>query len=109
MPDLPETLLTGREREYVGWFLKAKALSPGTFDAAESARRNREALRRQRLTVPVLGISGSHGSIPDMAASLGPWAGRTTGIVVPDAGHFIPDEQPEAVAAALTDFITEDA
>jgi pimeloyl-ACP methyl ester carboxylesterase len=135
VPDLPETLLTGREREYVGWFLKAKALSPGTFDdaeteryaasvaadgglpaclayyrdAAESARRNREALRRQRLTVPVLGISGSHGSIPDMAASLGPWAGRTTGIVVPDAGHFIPDEQPEAVAAARTDFITGDA
>ncbi len=26
--------------------------------------------------------------------------------VVPDAGHFIPDEQPEAVAAALAGFIT---
>jgi pimeloyl-ACP methyl ester carboxylesterase len=132
VPDLPETLLAGREREYVGWFLKAKALAPDTFDdteieayaaavaaddglraclayyrhAAESARKNHEALERQHLTVPVLGISGSHGSIPDMAASLRPWAGNTTGIVVPDAGHFIPDEQPEAVAAALADFIS---
>ncbi|WP_037858956.1 alpha/beta fold hydrolase [Streptomyces sp. NRRL S-340] len=134
VPDLPEALLAGREREYVGWFLKAKTLSSGTFDdaeieqyaasvaadgglraslayyryAAESARKNHEALERQRLTVPVLGISGSHGSIPDMAASLRPWAGHATGTVVPDAGHFIPDEQPDAVAAALTDFIAED-
>ncbi|MEU2358430.1 alpha/beta hydrolase [Streptomyces misionensis] len=134
VPDLPETLLAGREREYVGWFLKAKALSPDTFDdaeiehyaasvaadgglhaslayyrdAAESARKNHEALARQHLDLPVLGISSSHGSIPDMAASVKPWADHATGIVVPDAGHFIPDEQPGAVTAALTDFITED-
>ncbi|MFD0482049.1 alpha/beta fold hydrolase [Kineococcus sp. GCM10028916] len=132
VPDLPETLLSGREREYVDWFLKAKALDPTTFeagdldhfaaalaadgglraslayyrDAAESARRNHEALDRQHLTVPVLGISSSHGSIPDMAASLRPWAENTTGVVVPGAGHFIPDEQPDAVATALADFIT---
>nr|WP_245642250.1 hypothetical protein [Nonomuraea candida] len=131
MPDLPETLLAGRERDYVGWFLNMKALSPGTFDdaeldhyaaaiaadgglraslayyrdAAESARKNREALKRQRLTVPILGISSSHGSIPDMAASISPWADDVTGVVVPDAGHFIPDEQPAAVAAAVADFI----
>ncbi|MHC3472833.1 alpha/beta fold hydrolase [Streptomyces sp. 7R007] len=131
VPELPETLLTGREREYIGWFLKAKTLSSDTFDdgeieqyaasvaadgglraslayyrdAAESARKNHEALERQRLTVPVLGVSSSHGSIPDMAASIQPWADHVTGIVVPEAGHFIPDEQPDAVAAALTDFI----
>ncbi|MFD2488083.1 alpha/beta fold hydrolase [Amycolatopsis jiangsuensis] len=130
VPGLPETLLAGREREYVDWFLNAKTLSPGSFDeadidhyaaalaadgglraalayyrdAAESARKNRAALERQHLTVPVLGISGSHGSIPDMAAALSPWAEHTTGVVVSGAGHFIPDEQPEAVAAAIADF-----
>ncbi|RFC77422.1 alpha/beta hydrolase [Streptomyces sp. AcE210] len=133
VPDLPETLLTGREREYVGWFLKVKTLAPDTFDdaeigqyaaaitadgglraslayyrdAAESARKNHEALEQQHLTVPVLGISSSHGSIPDMAASIRPWADNTTGVIVPDAGHFIPDEQPDAVAAALSDFIAQ--
>ncbi|SFQ73453.1 alpha/beta fold hydrolase [Amycolatopsis rubida] len=129
VPDLPETLLTGRERDYVDWFLKAKSRSPfddaevshyaaaiaaeGGLraslayyrDAAESARENRDALDRQHLTVPVLGISSSHGSIPDMAASLRPWADDVTGVVIPDAGHFIPDEQPDAVVAALTAFI----
>ncbi|MFD3590718.1 alpha/beta fold hydrolase [Streptomyces sp. NPDC058683] len=134
VPGLPETLLSGRERDYVGWFLKAKTLSPDTFDdaeieqyaaavaadggvraslayyrdAAESARKNHEALEQQHLTVPVLGISSSHGSIPDMAASLRLWADNITGIVVPDAGHFIPDEQPDAVAAALAGFIAQD-
>ncbi|MFF3662796.1 alpha/beta fold hydrolase [Streptomyces olivochromogenes] len=133
VPDLPETLLAGREREYVGWFLKVKTLSPDTFDdaeieqyaaaiaadgglraslayyrdAAESARKNHEALEQQHLGVPVLGISSSHGSIPDMAASLRPWADNATGVVVPDAGHFIPDEQPDAVAAALVRFISQ--
>ncbi|MFE5125258.1 alpha/beta fold hydrolase [Streptomyces sp. NPDC056669] len=133
VPDLPETLLAGRERDYVGWFLKVKALSPDTFedaeldhyaaavavdgglraslayyrDSAESARKNHEALERQHLTVPILGISSSHGSIPDMASSIGPWADDVTGVVVPDAGHFIPDEQPEAVAAAIADFILD--
>lgn len=132
VPDLPETLLAGREREYVDWFLKVKTLSPDTFDstevdhyaaavaaegglraslayyrdAAESSRKNRAALERQHLTVPVLGISGSHGSIPDMGASLSPWADNTTGVVIPDSGHFIPDEQPGAVVEALTAFIS---
>ncbi|KAA9153473.1 alpha/beta hydrolase [Amycolatopsis acidicola] len=131
VPDLPETLLTGRERAYVEWFLTVKALSPKTFDsaeidhyaaaiaaegglraslayyrdAAESARKNHEALERGHLTVPLLGISGSHGSIPDMAASLSPWADNATGVVIPEAGHFIPEEQPAAVVDALTAFL----
>ncbi|WP_043665006.1 alpha/beta fold hydrolase [Streptomyces xylophagus] len=131
VPELPETLITGREREYVGWFLRAKTLSPSTFDsaeidyyaasiaaegglraalgyfrdAAESARENQVALARGHLTLPVLGISSSHGSIPDMAASLSPWAENVTGVVLPDAGHFIPEEQPDATADALTAFI----
>ncbi|GAA2597700.1 alpha/beta hydrolase [Winogradskya consettensis] len=130
VPDLPEVLLAGREREYVAWFLKTKSLAADAFsdqeidlyaaslaaegglhaalayyrDAAESARLNHEALARKHLTLPVLGISSSHGSIPDMAASLKPWAPTVTGITIADAGHFIPDEQPAAAAAALTDF-----
>jgi pimeloyl-ACP methyl ester carboxylesterase len=132
VPELPETLITGRERDYVAWFLRVKTLSPNTFDsadidhyaasiaaegglraslayfrdAAESARKNHDALaRRGHLTIPVLGISSSHGSIPDMAASISPWAENVTGVVIPEAGHFIPDEQPDATVDALTAFI----
>ena len=129
--DLPEKLITGRERDYVGWFLRVKPLNPDTFDsadidyyaasiaaegglraalgyfrdAAESARKNRETLERGHLNIPVLGISSSHGSIPDMAASISPWAQNVTGVVIPEAGHFIPEEQPDATMDALTAFI----
>ncbi|WP_243065084.1 alpha/beta fold hydrolase [Humibacter sp. RRB41] len=131
VPELPEVLLAGREAEYVRWFLKAKTLSPDTFDeseiehyaaslaaegalgaslafyrhAAESARKNIDALDARHLSLPVLGISSSHGSIPDMGASLAPWADHASGIRVSRAGHFIPDEQPDEVAAALIAFI----
>ena len=133
VPELPETLITGRERDYVGWFLRAKTLSPDTFDSAdidhyaasiaaegglraalgwfrdapESGRKNLDALApgHGHLTIPVLGISGSHGSIPDMAASISPWAENVTGVVIPETGHFIPDEQPDATVDALTAFI----
>ena len=40
-----------------------------------------------------------------MAASLSPWARDATGVVIPGAGHFIPDEQPDATVDALTAFI----
>ncbi len=40
-----------------------------------------------------------------MAASLRPWAENVAGVVIQDAGHIIPDEQPDATAAALTSFI----
>jgi pimeloyl-ACP methyl ester carboxylesterase len=132
--ELPETLITGRERDYVAWFLRVKTLSPQAFDdadidhyaasiaaegglhaslayfrdATQSARANLDALAHQgHLTLPVLGISSSHGSIPDMAASLRPWADNVTGVVIPQAGHFIPEEQPDATADALTAFIDE--
>jgi pimeloyl-ACP methyl ester carboxylesterase len=131
VPELPEALITGRERDYVGWFLRVKTLSPNTFDnadidhyaasiaaegglraslayfrdATESARKNLDALERGHLTIPVLGISSSHGSIPDMAASISPWATNVAGVVIPGAGHFIPEEQPDATVDALTAFI----
>ena len=31
IPDLPESLITGREREYLDWFLRRKAANPETF------------------------------------------------------------------------------
>ncbi|MEU1946532.1 alpha/beta hydrolase, partial [Streptomyces sp. NPDC020125] len=74
---------------------------------ALSGRMTDGALVRLLLTVPLLGFSSSLGSFPEMASSFGQWADDVTGVVVPDAGHFIPDEQPEAVAAAIADFILD--
>ena len=131
VPDLPETLLAGREREYVAWFLNAKVASPGAIGAEDidryarllaaagglgsalayyraapaSARRTELLLRRRRITVPVLAVSGDRGSIPDMAAAVRPAAESVTGARIAGSGHFIPEEQPDALVAELSRFV----
>ena len=60
-----------------------------------------------RLEMPVLAVGGGReeargrGSEPE--ASLKVIADDVTGAVVPDCGHFVPEEQPEALAALLLD------
>jgi pimeloyl-ACP methyl ester carboxylesterase len=131
VPDLPETLIEGREREYLSWFFREKTASPMAYDeaalseylrvfrapgglraglsfyrsAAKSAAQNRALLSGVRLSMPVLGLSADKGSIPDMAAGLRPHGSNVSGEVIADCGHFQPEEQPEAVAAAVLRFV----
>jgi pimeloyl-ACP methyl ester carboxylesterase len=133
IPDLPEALITGRERDYLDWFLRRKAANPETFSdldmeeylrvfkkdgglraglayyraAAVSAQQNRDLAARGRLTVPVLALGADQGSILDMASPLKAFAQDVRGSVVTHCGHFIPEEQPQTVAKALTDFFKD--
>ncbi len=43
IPDLPETLIAGREREYLDWFLRRKTADPETFSDADIAEYLRDA------------------------------------------------------------------
>lgn len=131
LPDLPEALIAGREEIYLEWFLKRKAVSPMVFDAEDmaeytrllqqngalragmaayrevsvSAEQNRALLRDNgKLRVPLLAISADQGSIPDMAIPLQEFAAEVSGIKIAHCGHFIPDEQPQALAEALREF-----
>ncbi|MGK3114752.1 alpha/beta fold hydrolase [Candidatus Pantoea formicae] len=133
LPDLPEALIEGREEIYLEWFLKRKAASPMVFgdeDMAEysrllrqngalragmaayrevnlSAAQNRELLREKgKLSVPLLAVSADQGSIPDMAIPLQEFAANVSGIKIAHCGHFIPDEQPQALADALRAFFS---
>lgn len=128
--DLPEALISGREEIYLQWFLKRKTANPQVFtdeDMAEYLRifsqsgglraglayyraielsiaQNRQLQSQGKLTMPLLAISAGQGSIADMAASLRPFARQVTGITLPHSGHFLQEEQPEAVKNALSDF-----
>lgn len=133
LPDLPEALIEGREAIYLEWFLKRKAASPMVFgdedmaeytrllqqkgairagmaayrDVAVSAGQNRELLhQRGKLALPLLAISADQGSIPDMAMPLRAYGADVTGIKIAHCGHFIPDEQPQALADALREFFS---
>ena len=67
-----------------------------------------------RLPMPVLGIGGGvsyphgRGRGTSVEASLRRVATNVRGIVVAEAGHFVPEEQPQEVARLLLDFFGEE-
>lgn len=73
-------------------------------EAAVSAVQNRTLAETQQLRVPLLAVSADQGSIADMAAPLRQFAETVSGITLAHCGHFIPDEQPQALSEALADF-----
>lgn len=130
IPDLPEMLIEGKERVYLDWFLRRKTANPQTFAegdmdeyvrvftregglraglayyraADESARQNRALSAKGKLPMPVLALSADQGSIPNMAAPLEAYAANVQGVTIGHCGHFLPEEQPAAVASELARF-----
>ena len=131
LPDLPEMLIGGRERAYLDWFLRRKTANPETFSDADideylrvfvkdgglraglgyyraaglSARQNRELAAHGKLRMPLLALGSDQGSIADMASPLRAFAEDVRGAVIANCGHFLPEEQPAAVAAELAAFL----
>jgi microsomal epoxide hydrolase len=69
-----------------------------------SAQQNRELSSRGKLKMPLLALGSDQGSIPDMASPLRAFAEDVRGGNIMACGHFLPEEQPEAVAAELRSF-----
>ena len=129
VPDLPAALTKGKEDVYVGWWYKNKVHKPGAIppsdvaayaqafaregrmDAAFDYCRNivvdMEFNKKQfagKLPVRLLAVGGQY-SIPTMGEALRPYFQTVSSVVVPDSGHFVPEEQPEALAKALLAFL----
>ena len=133
LPDLPEMLIAGRDRAYLDWFLRRKTANPDTFSDADiaeylrtfvkdgglraglayyraadlSAKQNRELSAKAKLRMPVLALGSDQGSIADMASPLRAFAEDVRGAVIARCGHFLPEEQPAAVAEAVTAFLED--
>ncbi len=135
IPALPEVLVSGRQEEYFGYFFDVLAADParigsearaayaqayatGTaltagFDFyrafAQDARDNLAAAEPPADT-PVLYLRGaaSRGNIDAYARGF-----RAAGVqhvdtgLIPDAGHFIPDEQPARLWQRINQFIAD--
>jgi pimeloyl-ACP methyl ester carboxylesterase len=129
LPDLPAQLTEGKEDIYVGWWFKNKVHNPGAVPAQDVAayvsayaRKGRmdaafdycrnivadiEFNKKQfksKLPIPLLAVGGQY-SIPNMGDSLRPYFDNVTSLVIPDSGHFVPEEQPEALAKPLKAFL----
>jgi pimeloyl-ACP methyl ester carboxylesterase len=124
---LNEQLVTGREDLFFGWEFDAAAKklpddvidyyvgllsnpdslrgSFGWYRALETTIAQNEQRKNSPLAMPVLAIGG--------AASFGENAGNATklvaddvqSLVIPDTGHFLAEESPDELLAALTEFL----
>lgn len=134
-PDLPELLVQGREREYLGWFFREFCWQRGAIEEADvdeyvrcysrpgALRAGFEYYRNiprdaadncaifasgYRLPMPVLALGGARtearGRGEEPLESLRAIATNVRGGKLPDCGHFIPEEQPEMLAARLLEF-----
>jgi pimeloyl-ACP methyl ester carboxylesterase len=129
LPDLPAELTKGKEDVYVGWWFKYKVHKPGAippedvtayvqayardgrmnaaFDYCRRIVDDMEFNKRQfkeKLRIRLLAVGGEH-SIPNMGESLQPFFEDVTSAVVAKSGHFVPEEQPKALAKALRSFL----
>jgi pimeloyl-ACP methyl ester carboxylesterase len=129
VPGLAETVVAGHEAEYIGWFLDIGTRADGVppevrasfleaysgSDALRSAfehyrafpetgRQIVEAAESARLRVPTLAV-GAHPVGDTLERQLRPITDDLTGHVVPDCGHLVPLDRPDALLPLLGDFL----
>ncbi|MEU1618882.1 alpha/beta hydrolase [Streptomyces sp. NPDC005722] len=129
LDDVNELLVAGREDVYFGWQLDTEAarkLPPYAIRYyVESLTSHRHALSgsfgwyrdldttfaqnadraERRLTVPVLAIGGAQSVGEGVATTMRLAADDVQSLVIPGSGHWVAEEAPQELLAALTDFL----
>lgn len=105
----PAKLNEGIRAHYAALYARPSAIHDA-FEAfkafSQDAEDNRAALAANgRLAIPVLAIGGDHSYGTEMAAVAGEAFTNVQGAVIPDAGHWIMEEQPTALIAAVRPFL----
>jgi pimeloyl-ACP methyl ester carboxylesterase len=129
LPDLPEVLTRGRERELFEWLFQHKAQHPERLSqasreryvecyarpggmsngfayyraAATSALQNIE-FSKTKLQMPVLALGGKTGVGDRLRQSMKSLAVHVEGGEIEDCGHYVMEEQPEFVSRELLRF-----
>jgi pimeloyl-ACP methyl ester carboxylesterase len=130
LPDLPEQLTDGRERQLLDWLFDRKSKHPerisrearehyiwsyskpnGMSDgfayyraAAKSGEQN-VAFSKTKLQVPVMGLGGEIGTGDQVRQALHALADDVHGGVIEDCGHYLMEEQPEETVRQLLTFL----
>jgi pimeloyl-ACP methyl ester carboxylesterase len=123
---LPEKLITGRERDFFGYEFTIQggklpddvidyyvrlvsnpdALrgSLGFYRALDATLAQNERRATRRLDMPVLAIGGAGSYGAHVGDAMRALANNVQSVVIPNAGHWVAEENPEAFVAALTAF-----
>ncbi|WP_052732741.1 alpha/beta fold hydrolase [Hymenobacter terrenus] len=132
--DLPEMLITGREREFWQYLHGLMLFNPAAItdedrreylrtyaapggirgsvgwyrDALTTTDRFAEVIARGKLTLPVLGYGGQYGTsyVKEQLAAV---AENVEGGIIPNCGHMVAEEAPEFLTEALLRFFQRTA
>jgi pimeloyl-ACP methyl ester carboxylesterase len=130
--DLPEALITGRERLYLSWFYRTAAYNPTAITEEEvdeyvrcyaapgglragfeyyralwqDVEHNKE-YARTRLKMPVLALGGERGFGNRTVRSMQELAENVQGGVIERCGHWIAEERPDYLIEQLLSFFEE--
>lgn len=132
--DLPEVLITGREREFWQYLHGLMLFNPAAITDADRAEYLRtyaapggvrgsvgwyrdalttteqfaEVIARGKLTLPVLGLGGQYGTSYTYA-QLATVAEHVEGGIIPNCGHMVAEEAPEYLTQALLAFFSRES
>jgi pimeloyl-ACP methyl ester carboxylesterase len=135
--DIPEMLISGREKAYFQSFFNARLYNPAaitdhdldeyaaTYAAPGALRAGLELYRtfdrdiednkqflaeHGKLTIPVLAVGGEASTTgPLMAEMMREVADHVSDLRIPSAAHWIAEENPRALGDGLLDFMSGDA
>ena len=129
LPDLNEELVRGREEKMFGYVFEAEAGtrlpkyavkyyidtiaadrnglrgSFGIYRAFGADIEQNQQRRARSLSLPVLAIGGAQALGASVAGAMRLVAGDVQSVIIPSCGHWIAEEKPGAVLAALTPFL----
>jgi pimeloyl-ACP methyl ester carboxylesterase len=122
-----EQLVEGRERIFFDWEFEAAAKklpaevidyyvgllsdpdslrgSFGFYRALDATIAQDGERKDQRLTMPILAIGGEASFGDHVEGAMKLVADDVQGVVIPGAGHFVAEEAPDEMLAALTEFL----
>jgi pimeloyl-ACP methyl ester carboxylesterase len=134
VPQLPEQLITGHERDFIQYFVLHLAAHPEVFPPQELAIITKQFARpgrkhaafeyyralhqdvidfqawsQTKLSLPVLAVGGERSFGASEVTLVQAYAENVAGVVVPDSGHWVAEEQPVFLAQALNKFFADHA
>ncbi len=128
-PEVNEELVRGKEDVYFGaefaasaghplpdravaYYVEALASRPdalrgsfGWYRAIDATIEQNQQRKERRLSMPILGIGGALSGGEMAADTMKLVADDVQSVVLPDSGHWVAEEAPEALLAAVTEFL----
>ena len=128
-PEVNEALVRGREEIYFGAEYAGSAGTPlpneivkyyidrlrsdrdalrgsfGAYRAIDTSIAQNEQRKKKRLTLPVLAIGGAKSLGEGVVNTMKFVADNVQSVIIPESGHWVAEEAPEKLLAALTPFL----